>query len=60
MPWTAISMTRWGRFFIRVRIGVAFWPEDGDDGDALLAAADAAMYRAKADGRGRIAFYAEH
>jgi diguanylate cyclase (GGDEF)-like protein/PAS domain S-box-containing protein len=41
-------------------IGVAFWPEDGDDGDALLAAADAAMYRAKADGRGRIAFYAEH
>jgi len=40
-------------------IGVAFWPEDADECDALMAAADAAMYRAKAEGRGRIVFYAE-
>ena len=33
--------------------------EDADECDALMAAADAAMYRAKAEGRGRIVFYAE-
>ena len=41
-------------------IGVAFWPEDADESDALMAAADAAMYRAKAEGRGCIVFYAEN
>lgn len=35
-------------------IGVAFWPDDGDDVTALIEAADAAMYHAKASGRGRI------
>lgn len=32
-------------------IGVALFPEDGRDGEALLAAADGALYRAKAAGR---------
>lgn len=35
-------------------IGVAFWPDDGEDVTALIEAADAAMYQAKTAGRGRI------
>ncbi|HEX5685110.1 MAG TPA: diguanylate cyclase [Ideonella sp.] len=34
-------------------VGVACCPEDGTSADALMAAADAAMYRAKAGGKGR-------
>ena len=34
--------------------GVACFPEDGDEGVELLARADAALYRAKAAGRGRV------
>lgn len=33
-------------------IGLAVYPADGADGPSLLLAADAAMYRAKADGKG--------
>ena len=33
-------------------IGIARHPEDGTDGDTLLAAADAAMYSAKRKGAG--------
>ena len=32
---------------VSVSIGIARWPEHGGDGDSLLDAADAAMYRAK-------------
>ena len=32
-------------------VGIALFPEDGRDGEALLAAADGALYRAKAAGR---------
>jgi diguanylate cyclase (GGDEF)-like protein len=39
---------------VAASFGVASWPEDGGDGDALLRAADAAMYRAKAEGRDRV------
>lgn len=35
-------------------IGVAAFPEDGDDPDALLAKADQALYEAKRSGRNRI------
>ena len=39
-------------------IGVAIYPTDGLDAKALLANADAALYRAKEDGRGSIRFFA--
>src|SRR5204863_1200279 len=39
---------------LSVSIGVAQFPEDGDAPDALLARADAALYRAKRDGRDRV------
>jgi diguanylate cyclase (GGDEF)-like protein len=38
-------------------IGIAFFPTDGADLDALLNAADAAMYQAKEAGRRTYAFY---
>lgn len=34
-------------------VGVAYWPEDGRDADAILQQADAAMYQAKSAGRQR-------
>jgi diguanylate cyclase (GGDEF)-like protein/PAS domain S-box-containing protein len=44
---------------IGLSIGVAIYPGDGQDAAALIANADAALYRAKADGRGTIRFF-EH
>jgi diguanylate cyclase (GGDEF)-like protein len=38
-------------------IGVAIYPADGADAAALLANADAALYRAKQEGRGSIRFF---
>jgi diguanylate cyclase (GGDEF)-like protein len=40
-----------GTLHITISVGVAAYPEHGDAGKALVAAADAAMYRAKARGR---------
>ncbi len=40
---------------ISASIGLAFYPVDAQDGTALLSEADAAMYRAKRQGKGRIA-----
>ena len=42
---------------ITASIGVASYPDDGADADTLLAAADAAMYRAKEVGRDNFQFY---
>jgi diguanylate cyclase (GGDEF)-like protein/PAS domain S-box-containing protein len=42
---------------IGLSIGVAIFPADGGDAAALLANADAALYRAKAEGRGAIRFF---
>ena len=38
-------------------VGVAIYPTDGDDATTLLANADAALYRAKAEGRGAMRFF---
>ena len=40
-------------------IGVSIHPEDGDNADALLRSADAAMYRAKEQGRANFQFYTQ-
>lgn len=39
-----------------VSVGIALFPAHGSTGDALIAAADAALYEAKKGGRGRFAF----
>src|SRR5262249_28378561 len=38
-------------------IGIAVFPADGADATALMANADAALHRAKADGRGVVRFF---
>ena len=43
--------------FVTASIGIAAFPGDGDDAEALLAAADAAMYRAKQAGRNGFLFF---
>jgi diguanylate cyclase (GGDEF)-like protein len=42
---------------VGLSIGVAIFPTDGNTATALLANADAALYRAKAEGRGTIRFF---
>jgi diguanylate cyclase (GGDEF)-like protein len=42
---------------IGISIGIAFYPEDGDNPQKLLKNADAAMYNAKQNGRNRIQCY---
>ncbi|MBV8151455.1 MAG: EAL domain-containing protein, partial [Candidatus Eremiobacteraeota bacterium] len=44
-------------FDVGVSIGIATFPEDGGDADALLSNSDAAMYRAKRNPQERICFY---
>jgi diguanylate cyclase (GGDEF)-like protein len=44
---------------ITVSLGVAVFPDHGEDGDSLLKAADVALYRAKASGRDRVMVAAE-
>jgi diguanylate cyclase (GGDEF)-like protein/PAS domain S-box-containing protein len=40
-------------------MGLARFPEDGEDAESLLANADVAMYRAKSNGRNNFQFYAK-
>lgn len=46
-------------FFISVSIGVAIFPDDGNDYRTLLKNSDIAMYAAKKDGKNKILFYEE-
>jgi diguanylate cyclase (GGDEF)-like protein/PAS domain S-box-containing protein len=42
---------------VGISIGISVFPNDGRDGAALTANADAALYRAKAEGRGTVRFF---
>jgi len=46
-------------FFISLSIGVSIYPNDGKSINALLKNADAAMYKAKDEGRNNYQFYAK-
>lgn len=43
--------------FVGASIGASRFPDDGETVEALLMAADSAMYRAKDEGKGRLSFY---
>lgn len=45
--------------YIGMSLGVSIYPDDGEDASSLLKNADAAMYKAKDDGRNTYCFYDE-
>jgi diguanylate cyclase (GGDEF)-like protein len=55
----APSRVREHRMSLSASLGIALYPEDGEEAATLINRADAAMYRAKRRGPGRYEFYAE-
>ena len=47
------------RVFLSASVGIAIFPGDGENAEALLKNADTAMYRAKANGRSQVVFFEE-
>lgn len=47
------------QFLMTVSIGISLYPEDADDLETLIAAADTAMYRAKTSGRNRYEWHSK-
>lgn len=45
------------QIYIKSSIGIALYPQDGQDAETLVKHADAALYRAKEQGRDRYRFY---
>ncbi|AVZ80339.1 PAS domain S-box protein [Zoogloeaceae bacteirum Par-f-2] len=45
------------KLFLSASVGVAFYPDDGEDSAELIKKADSAMYRAKEQGRNRVEFF---
>jgi diguanylate cyclase (GGDEF)-like protein len=43
--------------YLKASLGIAIYPQDGEDGETLLKNADAALYRAKERGRNHYQFY---
>ena len=44
------------QLYVKTSIGIAIYPQDGEDGETLLKNADAALYRAKERGRNHYRF----
>lgn len=53
-----ILLERHGSATLGLSLGIALYPSDGEDAEVLLHRADEALYRAKAEGRGQLCFYA--
>jgi diguanylate cyclase (GGDEF)-like protein len=45
------------RIYVTTSVGIAMYPDHGDDLDTLIKKADQAMYEAKNTGRNRYCFY---
>ncbi|MEM8778623.1 MAG: EAL domain-containing protein [Cyanobacteria bacterium P01_G01_bin.49] len=45
------------QLYVRTSIGIAVYPQDGEDAETLLKNADSALYRAKEKGRNHYRFY---